>query len=937
MRALGTQLFTALLFLLVACAVAGAADTGSASGAVFAQNGDPVPGATVRIQGAAVPVGRDTVTDANGVYRFDYLLPGEYIIEVDAPGVRRTTRTAIVTIGRDTQVDVLLGVAVNEAVIVRAVTPIVDVRSTEASLTFTDNRFNSLPLEHTYRGLFQLSPGVPDNRSAVGLAAGGSRQDNTYLLDGANITSPAFGTLAVQVNQLDIAEVNLKRAGVTAEFGRTAGTVANAVSRSGSNRFSGLGRVDWLPEGLVGAYELPDDLQAAGLQPGAFRDPLLTTQVEPAVGFGGPLVRDLMFFYGSARYQHDVKWGRINKVNVALPDEVRNGPEYFGKLTASPSSRHQLTFSHRDHPLDAEYNGLTSDYAPSVATTSDRSSRVTALDWAYFPTAHQSINLRYQRTSEINEDVPMTALGLLPPFDPSRLAEMGQYTDPLQANLITGGREFTNTQNYRRHELRATVGQFFDAGRTSHVLKAGIGYEFAEETLSRLANGWGIIAPVTVSGVPALRARYFTPQPPQLGQGDTYSLFVQDALTLSNRLSVNAGVLLTRDSFAQRLDGSGGCPATATLRGGAAVYESKDDTCTFLRFGFGDEIQPRLGVSYQLRSGKGDKVYGDWGRYYNMDQKSSGRSLAPNRIFQTQTVFDLNGTVLSSGPLASTTGKLIDPAIEPIYIDEIVAGYATPLGAAFSLDVFVMSRTMHNFIEDMPSGGVPFVASNLPCVAFAACRAADASRTYRAVTVDVRRQLAGRWHGSASYTWSRFEGNYDLDYATVGVFNTSSVIQDGPGTDVQDPNRFGPLSEDRPHIGKLFGSYAVTSRLMASGYFRLQSGAPWAARARDAANGTQNYLEPAGSHRNPTWTNLDVMATYRLLSGARGSITLEARLLNVFDNQTRLSTDAQQYLDLRTITTPPFIAPYQQPNPFFGSGNAFAPPRRLYLGVGVTF
>ena len=66
----------------------------------------------------------------------------------------------------------------------------VDVRSTDAGLTFTENRFNSLPLEHTYRGLFQLSPGVADNRSAVGLAAGGSRQDNTYLLDGANITSP---------------------------------------------------------------------------------------------------------------------------------------------------------------------------------------------------------------------------------------------------------------------------------------------------------------------------------------------------------------------------------------------------------------------------------------------------------------------------------------------------------------------------------------------------------------------------------------------------------------------------------------------------------------------------------------------------------------------------------------------------------------------------
>ncbi len=925
-----------MLLLLASGAAAAAADTGSASGAVFTQDGQPVPGAAVHISGGTLPVGRDTVTDANGVYRFDYLPPGEYTVAVNAPGAGNVTRTAVVAVGRDTQVDVLLGVAVNESVTVRAITPAVDVRSTDAGHTFSESQFNRLPLEHTYRGLLQLSPGIADNRSAVGLAAGGSRQDNTYLLDGANITSPAFGTLAIQVNQLDIAEVNLMRAGVTAEFGRTAGTVANAVSRSGSNRFAGLARVDWLSESLVGGYTLPDDLAAAGIKPGTFKDQLLTTQVEPAAGVGGPLVRDLLFFYGSARYQRDVKWDRVNKVGDALPDEVRRGPEYFGKLSASPTPNHQITFSHRDHPGDADYNGLTSDYAASVATTSDRGSRVTSADWAYFPSPHRSINVRYQRTREINEDVPVTSLGYLPPFDPSRPADMGQYTDPLQANLITGGREFTNELNYLRHEVRATVGQYFDLARTSHAFKAGVGYEFAEEVLNRLGNGWGLIAPVNVNGVAALRARYYTPQAPQVGQGDTYSLFVQDSVTVSNRLSVNAGVLLSRDTFTQEVTGSNGCPATATLRGGAAVYESKGDRCTFLKFGFGDEIQPRVGVSYQLREGRGDKVYGDWGRYYNMDQKSSARSLAPSRIFQTQTIFDMDGAVLSSGPLVSTTGKLIDPDIEPIYTDELVLGYATPLGTAFSFDVLLMSRTMHNFIEDMPSGSGVFAAANLPCARFVACQTADASRTYRAVTVDLRRQLAGRWQGSLSYTWSRFEGNYDIDYATAGVFNTSSFIQDGLGTNVQDPNRDGPLLEDRPHVVKLFGSFAATSRLMTSGFLRVQSGAPWSARGRDAAGGTLNYLEPAGSHRNPTWTNLDLMATYRLVSGMRGNVTLEARLLNVFDSQTRLTTDSQQFLDFRSIPTPPFIT-YAQPNPFFGFGNGFAPPRRLYLGVGVTF
>ena len=122
-------------------------------------------------------------------------------------------------------------------------------------------------------------------------------------------------------------------------------------------------------------------------------------------------------------------------------------------------------------------------------------------------------------------------------------------------------------------------------------------------------------------------------------------------------------------------------------------------------------------------NGKSDKAYAHWGRYYNMDQKSSGRSLAPSRIFQTQTVVRSERRVLSSGPLASTTGKMIDPDIKPIYTDEMLVGYATPIAGAYSLDVFFMSARMHNFIEDVPSrlngtapDSGPFVAANLPCV-----------------------------------------------------------------------------------------------------------------------------------------------------------------------------------------------------------------------------
>ncbi len=943
MCAAARVLVLAVGLVMMSAVSAVGADTGTVSGAVFDQNGQPVADATLRISGDVLPAGRTAQTGPNGLYQFQYLLPGQYIIEIEKTGVGRSKRAVIVEVGKDTQVDFVLGLAIDEELTVTAAQPIVDIRSAEVEFNYTDDTLNSLPLERTYRGLFQLIPGVADNRSPVGPAAGGSRQDNLYLIDGVNITSPAFGYLSTEINELDIAEVNIKRGGISAEFGRTSGTVVNAVSRSGSNRVSGIGRVDWLSKNLVGGYKLPADLVSAGVRPGVFRDNLLTTEIMPAGGIGGPIRRDRLFYYVSARYSRETKWDRFNKVSTPLPDEIRTGPELFGKVTLLPAAAHQVSTSYRHRPNHVDNAGLNADFAPSTATLTDNGSRIATAEWSHFLATRSSLNVRYLYMREMNEDVPITNLGFQPAFDPRNLGAMGQYADPSQANLTIGGSQFTNFQNYQRHEVRGTFTHILDLGRTNHTLKAGIGYEFSEEHFNRVGNGWGLIAHVTQSGVPALRARYFTPQSPSRGLTDTYALFVQDDVALGTRASLNLGLLLNRDALSQHVDGSGGCP-NVILKGGAAVYESSGDTCTFMRFGFQDEIQPRLGVTYQLREGRDDKAYAHFGRYYNLDQKSSARSLAPRRLFQTQTIFDMAGNVLSSGPLASTTGKMIDPDIKPIYTDEVLVGYATTLPRGYSLDMFFLSRNMNNFIEDLPSrmngtapDSGPFVAANLPCTRFAACQNADARRTYRAFTVDVRRRLADGWMADVNYTWSRFEGNFDVDYSTVAVFNTSSFIQDAPGTNVEDPNRFGPLFEDRPHVLKVFSSYTFTPRISGAAYLRVQSGTPWAARGRDWPGAVLNYLEPAGSHRNPTWTNLDLMGSYRLPLDTAANVTLEARLLNVFDTQARLSTDSQQFLDVQTLPVPPYFAPYQVPNPFFGMGNAFAPPRRLHLAAVVSF
>src|SRR5688572_33159060 len=81
-----------------------AANTGTISGVVFDQDGMPVADASVKVTGDAVPAGRTTRTDANGVYHFEYLPPGQYTVTVE--GVQATaTRAAVVELGRDTRIE----------------------------------------------------------------------------------------------------------------------------------------------------------------------------------------------------------------------------------------------------------------------------------------------------------------------------------------------------------------------------------------------------------------------------------------------------------------------------------------------------------------------------------------------------------------------------------------------------------------------------------------------------------------------------------------------------------------------------------------------------------------------------------------------------------------------------------------------------------------
>lgn len=896
------------LALLVVCVALPslAGEFGSVSGRLFAADGTPLPGAFVTLEGASVPAGRTVESDAAGRFALPRLVPGDYTLSAELPGYGSSRRNVRVAVDRDTQVDLVVRATVGETIEVTTVEPLVDTRSTEVSSNFEDEFIEEIPLPRTYKGLFQLAPGVSENNRRAP-NAGGARLDNTFLLDGVNITNPHYGDIVPNVTGLDIAEVNVKRGAITAEFGRSGGMVVNAITKSGSNTLSGTARFDYQPSDWVS-----DPTGSSGLLEQTDRE-------EAGVSLGGPIVRDRLWFFGVASFPAATTTGRSNNVFPAggLPDAEVETDEYGLKLTAAPSPRHFLALSARSRETSYSNQAIGANSHPSVASNDATDYAIATLGWTWMLSSDAFVEAKLNSNREENSTRPATPLGYRPAFDAAHPELMGQFTTTADrivggataaGQLVGGNALAVNNQNFMRDEIKLTFQLARDWGATAHDIRAGVTWGEDGEELERRANGWG-----TVTWNPSTQtftASYVSEQPPHKGRGETWGVFVQDQVTLSDRATLTAGLLLNRDTYFGERYSDCGCGSKEKVE--------------ILTFDFGDQIQPRLGIAWVATPSLRDKLYANYGRYMNTENKSLERAASPTRIFTTRATFDAAGNLISDVPATSTQNKAVEEGLDPQYTDEYVIGYSRPVGARASLDVWAIRRDTDDIFDDVSADGLgngPFRVEQLP----------DAWRRYEAVTVE----LSGNYENllglalSGSYTWSKLSGNWDVDFGADSPFYNSSFIQDGPGVLITD-NREGTLRGDRTHIAKLMASVRPWRGVTFGTYARYQSGGAWEARGLPAATVSSSsyvaYLEPAGSRRMDGWLNFDLLASYDWeLRGA--VLTLEGRVYNFFDEQAELSVDDRLILGRGT----------EPNNPNFGKATSYSPPRAFSLAAQVRF
>ena len=359
--------------------------TGEVRGGVVDIEGRvPLPESNVTLINVDRGWEKEIETDANGNYIFIQLEPGNYTVVVEKEGYYQAERTDVLIrlnrpkvvippfelrklVATPTQQITLVGEQTKTAIIdltapgpnpsilayisEPGLTSMVSLNHWSLRANYDASLVHSLPLRgaRTFDQLALLSPGVfrvpfaSGEGPAVGIGVGTSGQfavnglrgrSNNFTVDGSDNNDEDIGVrrqgfvLLIPQSIESVQEFQIVTGGFPAEFGRNAGSMVNAVSRSGTKDIHGtlygLWSDDVLSAGDFFESSFQDTVNAGSLNGGAFSGDDFSQKQLGGV-LGGPLIAEKLFYFASAEYQ--------SHQATAMRNFVVPGPEERGLRT----------------------------------------------------------------------------------------------------------------------------------------------------------------------------------------------------------------------------------------------------------------------------------------------------------------------------------------------------------------------------------------------------------------------------------------------------------------------------------------------------------------------------------------------------------------------------------------------------------------------------
>lgn len=878
--------------------------TGSIAGIVVDGEGVAIPGATVTITSERGT--QALVSDEGGRFFAPYLVPGRYSVRVDLQGFAPLERKDVeVRLGQRSSIEFVMKLGrLTDAIEVVGAAPAVDIASTTVGGVLDSDELKRLPVGRNFTDALYLVPGVSDS-SGVGRAnpsiGGASGLDNSYVVDGVNVTnagfggvgtySIVFGSLGTGVTTDFIDETQVKTAGFEAEYGQATGGVVNIVTKSGSNTL----------RGSVFGYFSPQQLEASYKQLQTPNGTVNTTgrrEADFGLTLGGPIVSDRLFFFAAFNPQFQRRTfiapegfplrslGEVNQDRRTLayagkltwqvapghridasafgdPSHGPAGPQRFTALAARDTSRFSELKKYGTYSETLRYDGILSRswlIEASVARAQNSLDEVPQVD-------------EWQVTdSTVTPAVRSGGIGF---FDKGGAGVNTQYQLKSTHLFDAAG----------QHQVRYG-GQFEDISFQLEFGRTGPPFTLANGIVTRTGASVLVLPDPALGRIYRVQAASFGPVPET--RQKYLSFFLQDTWQIGGRLTLRPGLRWER----QRL--VGGDPPLC--HPDDSVPGAGDGLGPAIRceFTFSNNWAPRIGATYDVLGNGKSKLYASWGRYFvKIPNDLAARALSADQSVTRADYFDADLTqpipdgVVAGGVtqhlvVAGTAAAQFDPDARSTYQDEFAGGVELEVADALSVGVRYVHRSIPRILEDYQPAplvafdlGCPgaesveyFIANIGPNLARFECEGVPTAsfeepvHKYDAIELTASKRFSNKWGLIASYRYSKLRGNFEgffrsdngqSDPSITSLFdfptNDPSYTSIGvPRFGYQGDIRFqgntlgeGVLPNDRPHQLKLYGNFTVGGLNLGLG-FNAGSGRPLTALAANPNYGTDGEI-----------------------------------------------------------------------------------------------
>jgi hypothetical protein len=670
------------LVALAGCVAAAAfAQGGSAtfSGTVFDQGKAVLPGVTITVTNEATGITREAVTGPEGQFVVPTLTPGTYTVSAELAGFQgQAQQGLILRIGQELTLTFTLPVAaLTETVTVTGQTPIIEVTASRIGAMITDREIDSLPSQgYNHLTLMQIVPGMmPD--LTPGEFEGGNfnvngrgTASNLWTVDGAaNQDTDGGGTGPQARIALDaMAEFQVLTHQYTAEYGGSSGVIVNAVTKSGSNQFSGRTFFNFEDESLraVDPFVKAD----GGENPEGGRK---------TYGFnlGGPIARNRAFFFFNLER---------NLIDNAVVHEFPPEAAAIATDYADATVIHALsTYARADYTAGAHNFSFRwqREVAPALGedfeccqtldnrqVEFDQNDRMFNVNWTSLFGNRATNELRFSHVGEDRVDANLSYAGL----DPGQWNTSGWIKD-MQFVGLNGRDQFdigsqnsyadfstglaaahggADSRNYTLQDAFTYV-----TGDGDHTLKTGFTFNrvmVAPQRLGANDNGTFTFRHNTPFN-PANPRTYPSQFTITLGDIEVFSEddwmngFVQDQWRVNSALTLNLGL---------RLDHQELTPGTEVSPRAGFAYDLGGSGTTLIRGGFGKFTDYHLiGVRNNLdRRG----VFGQTFSFNTGEDRSADTGVLPSHVC-LQPV--LNGRLAAISPACRAMLTGIRTSLQP--------------------------------------------------------------------------------------------------------------------------------------------------------------------------------------------------------------------------------------------------------------------------------